>query len=140
MSSVKSKSSFTRSFSLRKMSPCLDLYIPHSSKPRSSSTVSNSSTMFQGCNFSPHRQHSLTMAYELYCPFEAFRHILSCTFSQHFCVFRLCFNSNQILKRIRTCLFCCVVLHTEYGSVHRVGAALFVENIRNLGIEPETKS
>lgn len=65
--------------------------ILYSSKSRSSFTTSNPSMMFQGCNFSLHSQHSLTIAYKLHYPFEALTHILSHTSTQYFCMYRLCF-------------------------------------------------
>lgn len=61
-------------------------------------------------------------------------------YSIFLCV-RLCFfNKTQVLKKIRACFFCCFVLPTKYSSVLRAGAAQFVENIKTLSKEPETKS
>lgn len=76
---------------LEECHPPLDLYILHSSKSRSSISASNFSLMFQGHNFSIHRQHSLTVANELFYSFETPSYTLPWTFIQHFCVCRLYF-------------------------------------------------
>lgn len=118
----------------------LDLYILHSSKSMSSSTASHPSMMYQGWDFAWHRQYALTIAYELYYQVRYLFIFCLILLLKIFVCVGFASSTKPKFWRKSEHVFSVVLSFTPSTALCTEQVLQFVENIKNLRKEPETKS